>query len=303
MRFDPFGLDALFESHRSDGALQRHLQPYDCRIGVEFAMSAYKIEPLHDWEWGYRAALQLMWHHRWVLIPLAIVMSVPSIPISGMIMEFLIINFSISSNDWLLFGPRDLVEAVIHSLVTVALISLFLKSAQITSKWRTKGMAVFVLFALEILKVVFFSAQREFWPEQIHPVASALVSLLATAIAVVVVTYTFCLGSQILVDGQLNLSRSYKVVARRGWRLWFSLILVNLLSMLYLAIWGILGAQGNLDSVSQSLLPFFFGFVRVYWMFWTMAAAALSTIWFLHPRVRPPEESTTWEVPTITQPG
>jgi hypothetical protein len=39
-------------------------------------MSAYKIEPLHDWEWGLRAAVRLIVSHRSVLVPLALVMAV-----------------------------------------------------------------------------------------------------------------------------------------------------------------------------------------------------------------------------------
>ncbi len=35
-------------------------------------MSTFKIEPLADHEWGYRAAVRLMWHHRVVLIPLTL---------------------------------------------------------------------------------------------------------------------------------------------------------------------------------------------------------------------------------------
>jgi hypothetical protein len=46
-----------------------------------------------------------------------------------------------------------------------------------------------------------------------------------------------------------------------------------------LVTWGSLGAQGKLEIESQNLLPLVASaFVSLYWMFWTMTAAALSTI-------------------------
>jgi hypothetical protein len=164
-------------------------------------------------------------------------MSVPPYLISGMILEFFVISFSKtpndwSSNDWFFLGPHDLIKAVIDFVITAALISLVLRSAQIVTKWRTRGMAVFVLFALEVLRDVLMGALGEFRQDQFHPVLGALVSLVATASIILVVNYNFCLGSQILVDGRANLSRSNKDVARRGWRLWLSLLLVNLVSTL-----------------------------------------------------------------------
>jgi hypothetical protein len=61
---------------------------------------------------------------------------------------------------------------------------------------------------------------------------------------------------------------------------------------------------GEHSPQALTLLPNLEGGLNSFiWALSSMAAAALSTIWFLHPRVRTPEESTTWEVPTIAQPS
>ncbi|MFN7746535.1 MAG: hypothetical protein ACK5QO_09285, partial [Hyphomonadaceae bacterium] len=77
--------------------------------------------------------------------------------------------------------------------------------------------------------------------------------------------------------------------------------------VLWLPFWGlqnVLEAAAPLNNSDQALLPYLARGIEAFvWALSSMAAAALSTIWFLHPRVRTPEESTTWEVPTIAQPS
>jgi hypothetical protein len=78
-----------------------------------------------------------------------------------------------------------------------------------------------------------------------------------------------------------------------------------LLFALAVPIWAVDSMEkliGEHSPQAIMLLPYVEGgFNSFVWALSSMAAAALSTIWFLHPRVRPPEESTTWEVPSLPQ--
>jgi hypothetical protein len=124
------------------------------------------------------------------------------------------------------------------------------------------------------------------------------------ALVIAYVNYTFCLAAQVLIDGKMSLARSYKGVTRREWRLWFAMLL---LFALWIPIWAMQSGVEALREPQASVQAFWpyveNGLNSLAWAMRSMAAAALSTIWFLHPRVLTPEESTTWEVPTITQPS
>jgi hypothetical protein len=137
-----------------------------------------------------------------------------------------------------------------------------------------------------------------------HPALKAIIWLTAFAAMIAYVNYTFCFAVQILVDGKVNISRSYKGVARREWRLWLSM------TLLFIALYPVFFLQfgmemiGNLYAPFQTILPYVETTIGAcYNILIAVTFGALSTIWLLHPRVRPPEESTTWEAPTITQPG
>jgi hypothetical protein len=107
-----------------------------------------------------------------------------------------------------------------------------------------------------------------------------------------------------LVDGRLNFSCSYKGVASCEWRLWQSFFLLVVLWLPFWALQSGLEAAAQLNDYDQALLPYLVsGIEALVWALGSMAAAALSTIWFLHPRVGTPVESTTWEVLTIPQPS
>lgn len=252
-------------------------------------MSGFKIEPLHDWEWGLRASLRLMWHHRLLMIPLTLMALVLGYVLPAQLEGVI---------------PNELFEATVTAAMAIGLTSLFLKFTGVETSWRSRIMAAVVILALEIGLFLIMSGVTELLTYVAHPGLKALISLAIIAFFVVYVHYTFCLCVQVLVDGQPNFLRSYKAVASRKWRLWLSFLLFFVLWLPFWGLQNVLEAAAPLNNSDQALLPYLARGIEAFvWALSSMAAAALSTIWFLHPRVRTPEESTTWEVPTIAQPG
>ena len=102
-------------------------------------MSSYKIEPLAEHEWGYRATVRLMWHHRWVVLLLCVALmalsNLGAVPLDEWIITEFLLRFDLSR-----FGHRiTLYSLIILPIVTVSLISLLLKSEGITTSWRARG--------------------------------------------------------------------------------------------------------------------------------------------------------------------
>jgi hypothetical protein len=264
-------------------------------------MSSFKFEPLHDWEWGIRAAFRLIWSHRSVLVPLALLMVVfqlASAPLEGV----MAIQLPVSLPRIGEFDLKDILETLVGAAFLVAIITIFLKSAGVETSWRTRALAVFGIIGFELLGVLavsFYPISKEAVE---HPALEAIIWLTTFAFFIAWFNYAFCLAVQILVDGNISLSRSYKGVACREWRLWLSwaLSFVVLLPV-FLLQFGI--EQIGEDHASiQTLLPHLETTIdALQAVFWSVTFGALSTIWFLHPRVRPPEESTTWEVPSLPQ--
>ena len=266
-------------------------------------MSGFKIEPLHDWEWGIRAALRLIWSHRPVLVPLALLMVVfhlVSAPLEGV----MAIQLPVSLPRIGAFDLKDILETLVGAAFFVAIITIFLNSAGVETSWRTRALAVFGIIGFEFLAELALSFYRISQKAVEHPALEAIIWLTTIAFFIAWVNYAFCLAVQILVDGKVNLSRSYKGVARREWRLWLSIALsVVVLLPVFLLQFGIEHIGEDHASI-QTLLPHIETTIdAVQAVFWAVTFGALSTIWFLHPRVRTPEESTTWEVPTIAQPS
>jgi hypothetical protein len=289
---------------QSDFALHRPIQPYGCAIDVRFVTSTFKIEPLNDWEWGLRAAARLMRHHRLFAIPLTLVALVfghvlPA-QVDGLINVSL--SFALPGRDYL--DPQDFTDALINSAMMITMVTIYLKAAGVVTSWRAMAIGLFVILALEFAAYVVYWIMRTGMEVLEHSAAQGLIYLAMIALVITYLNYTFCLATQILVDGKLSLARSYKGVARREWRLWSSHLLIFAVAFL---IWGpnsgteLIGEQ---FPQVQALMPYLESGLNAFvWALLFMATAALSTIWFLHPRVRPSEESTTWEVSTIAQPS
>lgn len=267
-------------------------------------MSAYKIEPLHDWEWGLRAALRLMWHHRWVMVPLTLAALVFGHIIPAQLDGLMRGNLSFSLPGLEYLKPQQITDLITNSAMIIAMVTLYLKSAEVVTSWQTGGIGLLVIMSSEFAAFVGYRTMRAVMEALEHPAAQGLIYFAMIALVIAYVNYTFCLAAQVLIDGKMSLARSYKGVARREWRLWFSMLLLFALAV---PIWGLSSMEeliGEHTPQALTLLPYLEGGLNSFvWALSSMAAAALSTIWFLHPRVRPPEESTTWEVPTITQPG
>lgn len=266
-------------------------------------MPAFKIEPVQDWEWGYRAAVRLMWHHRWLLILLLLLALVCGLVVPSPLQGLMASELPFSMASWKFLNPKDLLQAIITSGMAVGLTALFLKSAGVETSWRTRAIAAAVVLTLEIGLNAFLLGMTELLEHVVHPGLKALVSLALFAFMIAYVNYTFCLCAQILVEGRPNFLRSYTGVARREWRLWQSFFLVF---VLWLPVWALQSGVeviARSNSYVQALLPYVEnGLAAVVQTVLSMCAAALSTIWFLHPRVRTAEESTTWDVPTAAQP-
>ena len=264
-------------------------------------MSTFKIEPLNDWEWGLRAAFRLIVSHRSVLVPLALIMFVFYLmvaPLEGV----MAIQLPFSLPRIGEFDLKDILETLVGAVFFVAITVIFLKSAGVETSWRTRALAVFGIIGFEFLAVLALSFYRISQEALEHPALEIIIWLTIIAVFIAWVNYAFCLAVQILVDGKVNLSRSYKGVARREWRLWLSLALsVFVLLPIFLLHFGM--EQIGEDNASiQTLLPHIETTIdALQAVFWDVTFGALSTIWFLHPRVRPPEESTTWEVPSLPQ--
>lgn len=264
-------------------------------------MSTFKIEPLNDWEWGLRASLRLIVSHQSVLVPLALTMVVFYLvvaPLEGVMAIQL--PFSLPKNGE--FDLKDILETLVGASFFVAITVIFLKSAGVETSWRTRALAAFGIIAIDLPAYLGFSILIMGNDAVEHPALKAIIWLTAFAAMIAYVNYTFCFAVQILVDGKVSLSRSYKGVARREWRLWLSLALsVVVLLPIFLLHFGM--EQIGEDNASiQTLLSHIETTIDALGaIFWAVAFGALSTIWFLHPRVRPPEESTAWEVPSLPQ--
>lgn len=264
-------------------------------------MSSFKIEPLHDWEWGIRAAFRLIWSHRSVLVPLALVFVVfqlLSSPLEGV----MTIQVPVSLPHFGAFDLKDILETLVGAAFFVAILIVFLKSAGVETSWRTRALAVFGIIGFELLGRLVVSFFRVSQEAVEHPALEVIIWLITFAFLIAWVNYACCLAVQILVDGNINLSRSYKGVARREWRLWLSFALsVVVVLPVFLLQFGI-EQIGEHHASLQTLLPHLQATIdALQEVFWSVAFGALSTLWFLHPRVRSPEESTTWEVPGLAQ--
>lgn len=264
-------------------------------------MSTFKIEPLNDWEWGLRASLRLIVSHQSVLVPLALIMVVFYLvvaPLEGVMAIQL--PFSLPKNGE--FDLKDILETLVGASFFVAITVIFLKSAGVATSWRTRALAVFGIIGFEFLAVLAFLFYRISQEAVEHPALEVIIWLTIVAVFIAWVNYAFCLAVQILIDGKVNLSRSYKGVARREWRLWLSLALsVVVLLPIFLLHFGMEQIGEDNESI-QTLSPHIENTIdALQAVFWAVTFGALSTIWFLHPRVRPPEESTTWEVPSLPQ--
>lgn len=117
-------------------------------------MSSYKIEPLAEHEWGYRATVRLMWHHRWVVLLLTVALMVLSnlgaVPLDEWIITEFLLRFDLSR-----FGHRiTLYSLVILPIATVSIISLLLKLEGITTSWRARAVATLILVFLVIVHYV-----------------------------------------------------------------------------------------------------------------------------------------------------
>ncbi len=264
-------------------------------------MSSFKIEPLNDWEWGLRAAVRLIVSNRSVLVPLALIMFVFYLvvaPLEGVMAVQLPVSLPRIGE----FDLKDILETLVGASFFVAITIVFLKSAGVETSWRTRALAAFGIIAINLPAYLGFLILNMGNDSVEHPALKAIIWLTAFAAMIAYVNYTFCFAVQILVDGKVNLSRSYKGVARREWRLWLSLALsVVVLLPVFLLHFG-MEQIGEDNSSIQTLLPHIETTIdALQAVFWAVTCGALSTIWFLHPRVRPPEESTTWEVPSLPQ--
>jgi hypothetical protein len=265
-------------------------------------MSSFKIEPLADHEWGYRAAVRLMWHHRVVLIPLTLAALVFGHVIPAQLDGLVSRNFSFSLPGLEYLKPQQITDLIINSAMIIAIVTLYLKSAGAATSWRTAGIGLLVIMASEFAGFVGYRTVRAVMEALEHPAAQILIYFAMIALVIAYVNFTFCLAAQVLIDGKMSLARSYKGVARREWRLWFSMLLLFALAVPIWAVDSMEKLIGEHSPQAIMLLPYVEGgFNSFVWALSSMAAAALSTIWFLHPRVRPPEESTTWEVPSLPQ--
>ena len=264
-------------------------------------MSTFKIEPLNDWEWGLRAALRLIVSHRSVLVPLALITVVFYLvvaPLEGV----MAIQLPVSLPRIGEFDLKDILETLVGAAFFVAITIIFLKSAGVETSWRTRALAVFGIIGFEFLAELALSFYRISQEAVEHPALEVIIWLTTIAVFIAWLNYAFCLAVQILVDGKVNLSRSYKGVARREWRLWLSIALsVVVLLPVFLLHFG-MEHIGEDNASIQTLLPHIETTIdALQAVFWAVTFGALSTIWFLHPRVRTPEESTTWEVPSLPQ--
>lgn len=264
-------------------------------------MSAYKIEPLNDWEWGLRAAVRLIVSHRSVLVPLALIMVVFYLvvaPLEGV----MAIQLPVSLPRIGEFDLKDILETLVGASFFVAITIIFLKSAGVETSWRTRALAAFGIIAINLPAYLGFLILNMGNDSVEHPALKAIIWLTAFAAMIAYVNHTFCFAVQILVDGKVNLSRSYKGVARREWRLWLSI------ALLFVALYPVSLLQSGMEMIGESytlfqtILPHLETIIDACTsIIITVTCGALSTIWFLHPRVRPPEESTTWEVPSLPQ--
>lgn len=264
-------------------------------------MSSFKIEPLNDWEWGLRAALRLIVSHRSVLVPLALIMVVFYLvvaPLEGV----MAIQLPVSLPRIGEFDLEDIMGTIVHAGFVVALITIFLKSAGVETSWRTRALAAFGIIAIDLPAYLGFLGLNLGSDSVEHPALKAILWLTAFAAMIAYVNYTFCFAVQILVDGKVNLSRSYKGVARREWRLWLSM------ALLFVSLYPVSLLQSGMEMIGESyalfqtILPHLETIIDACSsIIIAVTFGALSTIWFLHPRVRPPEESTTWEVPSLPQ--
>ncbi len=267
-------------------------------------MSTFKIEPLVDHEWGYRAAVRLIWHHRVVLIPLTLAALVLGHLIPAQSDGLIRGNLSFSLIELVYLKPQQIIDLITNNAMIITMVTLYLKSAGVVTSWRARAIGLLVAVALELVAFVGYRTVMAVMEALEHPAAQILVNFAMIALVIAYVNYTFCLAAQVLIDGKMSLARSYKGVARREWRLWFSMLL---LFALWTPIWAVqngVEALGEQYASVQAFWPYVEnGLNSLVWALGTMSATALSTIWFLHPRVRTPEESTTWEVPNITQPS
>lgn len=264
-------------------------------------MSSFKIEPLNDWEWGLRAALRLIVSHQSVLVPLALIMVV-FYPVVAPLEGVMAIQLPVSLPHIGEFDLKDILETLVAAGFFVAVTINFLKSAGVETSWRTRALAVFGIIGFEFLPLLAFSFYRISQEAVEHPALEIIIWLTMIAVFIAWVNYAFCLAVQILLDGKVNLSRSYKGVARREWRLWLSM------ALLFVALYPVSLLQSGMEMIGESyalfqnILPHLEAIIDACSsIIIAVTCGALSTIWFLHPRVRPPEESTTWEVPSLPQ--
>ena len=264
-------------------------------------MSSFKVERLHDWEWGLRAALRLIWSHRLVLVALAL-MFVGFHFASAQLEGVMAIQVPVQLPHNGTIDLQDILRTLIAAALSVTILTMFLKSVGVDTSWRTRALAGFGIMAFDFCAYLAFSLLIFSKDAVEHPALDVMILLTAFSAGIAFVNYVFCLGVQILVEGKVNLSRAYQGVAHREWRLWLSIafVMVIMLTITWLA--------NGMETISESyaplksIWPYLEGVMdSVLSVVLTAAAAALSMIWFLHPRVRSPEESTTWEVPGLPQ--
>lgn len=251
-------------------------------------MSSYRIEALADHEWGYRAAVRLMWHHRWVVLLLTVALMVLSnlgaVPLDEWIITEFLLRFDLSR-----FGHRiTLYSLIILPIVTVSLISLLLKSEGITTSWRARTVATLILVFLSIAQYVALLGYDIAISEQDHHASRFLITGVLLAITIPFVTFAYCLCPQILVDGSPNLKSAYQGVRRRWLRLWVAVGLVYLVGLFSGAMQIFLLASISVPSAMFYLLYAVYLVLEPLGHLAFIGFAVHSTIWFLHPRVQPP---------------
>ncbi len=251
-------------------------------------MSSYKIEPLAEHEWGYRATVRLMWHHRWAVLLLTVALMVLSnhgaVTLDNWIINELILRFDLSR-----FGHRiTLYSLVILPIATVSIISLLLKLEGITTTWRARVVATLILVFLVIVHYVALLGYNIAISEQDHHASRFLITGALLAITIPFVTFAYCLCPQILVDGRPILKSAYQGVRRRWLRLWVAIGLVYLVGLFSGAMHIFLLASISLPSAMFYLLYAVYMVLKPLGHLAVIGSAVLSTIWFLHPRVQSP---------------
>lgn len=270
---------------------------------MKFPISSYKIEPLADHEWGYRATVRLMWHHRWVVLLLCVALILLSSILAIRLDDWIFYDLSLRFDIWQFSNRATLDDFVYLPIVAVGLTIFFLKSAGLESSWRVRALASLIFVFLVIVEYIGSLGFDIAFAMQDQLVGRVLVWAIALPIFVLYSTVCTCLCAQILVDGKINIRNAYRGVHRRWLRLWLT---VGLLTALNLPLWWIdtLLAAGN--QPASSVITYLFLAIKVILLIFQqwlgIADIALSTIWFLYPRDRTPKDAAISERPTETQP-